>query len=164
MVVLNWFNHTDFYLFITSFLNYIKIYLILFVDTDRCANFKHSSFHIDTQHDRITLPESLNLLQNAREHRLFSLFLSAFLFDTFDMLGEHLCQMIDNVCCEYFDTVLFSIFLSICENFHIEDEKTCVLLFSSLGDLRQQRFHCSNHVFFGDWANWEIRHGNFLRF
>lgn len=46
--MLNGLNHADFYLFIASFLKYIKIYLILFVDTNRCANFEHSSFHIDT--------------------------------------------------------------------------------------------------------------------
>ena len=104
------------------------------INSDGGSNLENSSLYINSQDNRITLSEDSYLFKNTRKHCLLSFFHSSRLLDFFNILEEVICQVINNVSCENFDLILFSIFLSISKHLDIKDKHAGILFLAALGD------------------------------
>ena len=118
--MLNRLHNSQLHLLISNFLRLINSYLFFLVDTDWGANLQHSIFNINAQHNRVTFAESCDLLENAREHSLFTFFFPPPLFYVLNVLIEEVSQVVNDIGSKNFDSIFFSILLGISQDFDIE--------------------------------------------
>ncbi len=99
----------------------MKNYVFLLVNGQRSTNFQDTMLDIDTHYDRIVLSESGNLFKNTGENCVFTFLQFSLLSDFFNILAEHVHQVINYISSKNLDMVLFGVLLSIMKNFYIKD-------------------------------------------
>lgn len=101
-------------------------YFLLSVNADWGADLEHSIFYVDSQDNGAIFPESGYLFENAWKNCIFSFRLSSLCPDFFHVFVEMVGKMVNDVCCEDLDPVLFCVFLGVCKDFDIEDKQASV--------------------------------------
>lgn len=119
--MLNGFHNSDLYCFCRLF-----GVLSLLVNDKRRANFNDSALNINPQDDWVIFTEDFDDFENTRKNSFFSFFDLAFFSDFGYILGEKVSQVVNNICCEYFDLILLCVFLSILQDFDVEDQKASI--------------------------------------
>ena len=111
----SYFNSVNFNSFIGIF------WILLSVNYKRSADLDDSILNINTKYNRITLSKDSNCFKNTRENCFLSLLYFPLFSYLINVLSEIISQMINDICSKYPNFILLSVFLSIREDFNIED-------------------------------------------
>lgn len=137
-------------------------YPFLLEDNNGSTDLQDPWLHVDSKDNRIGFSEGCHLLQHAREDSLFPLFLSSDSLAFLNVFEEMVSQMVNDIGREYSDLVFFCIFLSVSQNFNIEDQQASILLLSFLRNLGKSCLHGLHHIFLWHRANCHVWNRNFL--